>query len=122
MKKLSALLPLLLIFTLPCLGYDGDYDDDSISVTDSFYMALVGGGFMLVGSIISQIKFLSGLGKFVFGLGGVVAFLGVAGIAISIISTVVNAAFKAALYIGAILAVIFVIRWIFLQLAGNKSE
>lgn len=98
-----------------------DYYDDEISMSTSFYTALVGGGIFLVGCFIADVKFIAGIGKVIMAIGGIIGFLGLAGIAMIILEAAVSIAIKAAFVIGAILLVGWIIKGIIQMINGKES-
>ena len=123
MKKTLALVPALLLVGLKLYAQD-DYDssEDHISIKDTLIMAAVGGGLLLLGKLISEVKAVSGLGNIVMAIGAFLASLGVFTIGIVILEAAVSLALKIAVIVGVIALGIWIVTGIMEMLKGKKTN
>ena len=117
----------LLILALTVLGttaFAYDDDEDKIDVESGIYMALVAGGILLVGYIISQIKFAEKAGSTISVIGLIVGGLGLLGVALFLLEWAKKTAITLVLYIGALLLAGYIIYQIYLWLKalGKRKD
>jgi hypothetical protein len=121
-KSLVSVIVFLFIVKLVHAQWDRggsiDYDDDEAWTIQRVGFDLAAGAVIAaVGYILMQIKSISGLGKFLVGVG---AFLGIGAVIIyllqiigMILSATLSFAIKAGIVIGAILLVLWILRGIY---------
>jgi len=125
---------LIMLFALCNLAYSQDYeggrpsdieDEEIITLTEVGYSLISGVILAFIGFLIKQIKSIEGLGNLfiIIGaiLGGGTLLLYILQIVEIILTTVVGFAIKAALVIGIIIVVFWILRSIYEWLTGNNK-
>ena len=90
-----------------------DYDDETITIEDVGASIFAGLCMVVIGFIIMQLKPIKMLGKILIGLGALLAVGRIFLYLLQIVGSILSVALKAAIVIGAILLIIWLMRSIY---------
>ena len=122
MKKLTILLPALFFISLACFAGDNRYNDDNPTIGGSINTALIGGGIMLTGYLISRYVLSRVLGQGLMIIGGLAVFVGVVQVIGIIVAGIENTLLRIAIIISLFVLGAYILRHLYYSTLGRHSQ